>query len=84
MDLDIEVLGKVLPKMGVLIMKELNDPVSKQFKLSVPGLLGINILNFYQELSSKHGGSVLFPYSATSREAVETGPCGVPELNPYC
>lgn len=59
LELDVEVLGKVLPKMGILVMRDPKDHAFKQNKLSVPGLLGMNILNCcYQELFSQYGGNL--------------------------
>lgn len=55
LELEVEVLGKTLPKMGVLIMRDLLDPLIRQQKLAVPGLLGMNVLNCcYQELFCQH------------------------------
>lgn len=56
LELDLEVLGRVLPKIGVLVVKDSLDPITKQQKKSVPGLLGMNaIRSCYQELFQEHG-----------------------------
>lgn len=62
LELDLEVLGKVLPKIGVLVVKDAPDPITKQQKKSVPGLLGMNaIRSCYEELFQEHGQH-LFQY----------------------
>ena len=56
LELDLEVLGKVLPKIGVLVVKDALDPVTNQQKRSVPGLLGMNAIRCcYHELFREHG-----------------------------
>lgn len=58
-ELDVEVLGKVLPRRGVLVVK---DPVGLgacQHKASVPGLLGMNVISScYDELFRQHGAAL--------------------------
>ena len=43
-EVDIEVLGKVIPKRGVLVVKDPTDPVAIERKQLVPGLLGMNVI----------------------------------------
>lgn len=51
LELDVSVLGKTLPRMGVLVVKSPEDPHTRERKLAVPGLLGMNIIQrCYQEL----------------------------------
>ena len=46
-----KVLGKNLPKMGVLVIKNSPDPSTRQAKNTVPGVLGMNIIrSCYNEL----------------------------------
>lgn len=55
-ELDLEVLGKVLPKIAVLIVADALDPTTRQQKMTVPGLLGMNAISrCYQELFEEHG-----------------------------
>lgn len=55
LELEVEVLGKILPKMGILIMRDPLDSLIRQQKHAVPGLLGMNVLNCcYQELFCQH------------------------------
>ncbi|XP_041967264.1 uncharacterized protein K02A2.6-like [Alosa sapidissima] len=55
-ELDLEVLGKVLPKIGVLVVTDALDPTTRQQKTTVPGLLGMNAISrCYQELFEEHG-----------------------------
>ncbi|XP_049331323.1 retrovirus-related Pol polyprotein from transposon opus [Astyanax mexicanus] len=64
LELDIEVLGKVLPRMGVLVVRDSTDLPFQQQKAKVPGLLGMNVIhNCYSELFSEHG-SAFFQSSA--------------------
>lgn len=54
--LDLEVLGKLPPKIGVLDEKDSLDPTTSQQKMCVPGLLGVNAVSrCYQEFFNKHG-----------------------------
>lgn len=54
-ELDVEVLGKVLPRMGILVVKDPPDPLVRRRKNVVPGLLGMNIINrCYDELFKEH------------------------------
>ena len=51
LELDVNVLSKTLPRMGVLVVKSPEDPRLKEQKGSVPGLLGMNIIRrCYHEL----------------------------------
>lgn len=59
-ELDVEVLGKVLPKMGILVVKDSPDPNVQRRKTAVPGLLGMNIISScYNEIFQEHGNHVL-------------------------
>lgn len=54
--MDVEVLGKVLPQMGILVVKDSPDPHIQRRKNAVPGLLGMNIISScYDELFHEHG-----------------------------
>ncbi|KAL7851957.1 hypothetical protein SRHO_G00177420 [Serrasalmus rhombeus] len=56
LELDIQVLGKVLPRMGVLVVRDSSDLSFRQQKAKVPGLLGMNVINkCYSDLFSQHG-----------------------------
>ena len=56
LELDLEVLGKTLPKIGVLVVRDALDATTRQQKISVPGLLGMNAISpCYQELFKEHG-----------------------------
>ena len=58
-ELDVEVLGTVLPQMGVLVVKDPPDPVSMRRKTAVPGLLGMNIISgCYSVLFREHGNNL--------------------------
>lgn len=55
-EVDIEVFGKTIPKKGILVVKE---TPSLQSKKSVPGVLGMNVINeCYDLLFSQHGASL--------------------------
>ncbi|KAL2085708.1 hypothetical protein ACEWY4_019028 [Coilia grayii] len=55
-ELDLEVLGKLLPKIGVLVVRDSLDPTTSQQKRGIPGLLGMNAISrCYQELFKEHG-----------------------------
>lgn len=59
-ELDVEVLGKVLPKMGILVVKDSPDPNVQRCKNAVPGLLGMNIISScYNDIFQEHGNHVL-------------------------
>lgn len=52
----IGILGKTLPKMGILVVKNSVDPAIQLKREQVPGLLGMNIISScYQELFLEHG-----------------------------
>ena len=56
LELDIEVLGKRLRNMGVLVIKNSRDQHTREVKGSVPGLLGMNIIrSCYSELFGPDG-----------------------------
>ena len=58
-ELDVEVLGTVLPQMGILVVKDAPDPVSMRRKNAVPGLLGMNIISgCYSVLFREHGNNL--------------------------
>lgn len=51
LELDVTVLGKTSPSMGILVVRDPTDPFTQQQKRAVPGLLGMNIIqSFYKEL----------------------------------
>lgn len=51
LELDVNILSKTFPRMGVLVVKSPEDPRIREQKLSVPGLLGMNIIRrCYHEL----------------------------------
>lgn len=51
LELDITLMGKTLPKMGILVVRNPVDPFTSQQKQAVPGLLGMNIIqSCYKEL----------------------------------
>ena len=55
-ELDVEVLGKILPQMGILVVKDPPAPHLQRRKNTVPGLLGMNIISrCYEELLQEHG-----------------------------
>ena len=43
-ELDVETLGITIPKRGILVVKDSEDPVTRQRKQEVPGLLGMNVI----------------------------------------
>lgn len=49
-ELDVEVLGKVLPKRGILIIKDPQDPSIQPRRQDIPGLLGMNVIGACKEL----------------------------------
>lgn len=51
LELDVTVLGKTSPNMGILVVRDPPDPFTQQQKRAVPGLVGMNIIqSFYKEL----------------------------------
>ncbi len=56
LELDVEVLGRTLSRMGILVVRDPPDVQTQTRKRNVPGLLGMNILqSCYQELFGQHG-----------------------------
>lgn len=52
LELDIELCGKLMPRCGLLVVKDPPGDVSSQ----VPGILGMNVIHkCYKELFSRHG-----------------------------
>ena len=80
-ELDLEVLGKALPKIGVLVVKDSWDPTTRQQKMSVPGLLGMNAISrCYQELFEEHGQDLFQSVSTDCRQWLETSSIRMPNL----
>lgn len=69
-ELDIEVLGKVLPSIGILVVEDPPDSRSKAKKDAVPGLIGMNVLRGCLREMFCQGGSSLFTSSSSSGPAV--------------
>lgn len=58
-EVEVQILGKVLPKMGILVVATTQDPSTQAQKRRVPGLLGMNVISScYQELFHQHGASL--------------------------
>lgn len=56
LEVDIEVLGKVVPNRGILVVK---DPPGQLPQPNVPGILGMNVIReCYNELFRQHGPSL--------------------------
>ncbi|KAI2654721.1 Retrovirus-related Pol polyprotein from transposon 17.6 [Labeo rohita] len=56
LEMTIGILGKTLPKMGILVVKNSSDFATQSRREQVPGLLGMNIISScYQELFLEHG-----------------------------
>lgn len=43
-ELDVEALGVTIPKLGILVVEDSVDDVTRQRKQEVPGLLGMNVI----------------------------------------
>ena len=43
-ELDVKTLGITIPKRGILVVKDSEDPVTRRRKQEVPGLLGMNVI----------------------------------------
>ncbi|KAK0143148.1 hypothetical protein N1851_018732 [Merluccius polli] len=67
-ELEIQILGRVLPKMGILVVTPTSDPSTQSRKSQVPGLLGMNVISScYRELFFQHGEALF--QSANVRQA---------------
>lgn len=59
LEVDIDILGKKLSKMGVLVVQDSSDPFTRTQKSKVLGLLGMNVISqCYNELFQQHGSSL--------------------------
>lgn len=59
LEVDVHVLGKKLPKMGVLVVRDSTDQYTRVQKANTPGLLGMNIISqCYSELFQQHGSAL--------------------------
>lgn len=59
LEVDLHILGRTLPKMGVLVVQDSTDPYTKTQKSKVPGLLGMNVINqCYDALFQQHGSGL--------------------------
>ncbi|XP_049333689.1 uncharacterized protein LOC125801279 [Astyanax mexicanus] len=59
LEVDIQVLGRTLPGMGVLVVRDPSDPHTRVQKSKVPGLLGMNVISpCYSEIFQQHGSSL--------------------------
>lgn len=50
MELDVQVCGKLLSKRGFLVVRDPEDPITKERKEEMPGLLGMNCIGICKEL----------------------------------
>lgn len=58
-ELDLTVMGRVIPKRGILIVRQPADPQMSERKQMVPGILGMNVINgFYNDLVEQYGGDL--------------------------
>lgn len=56
---DITILGKCVPRRGVLVVKDPDDPHMRYKKMQTPGLLGMNVIKgFYYELFVQYDPSL--------------------------
>ena len=54
LQLDVEIMGKVLPQCGVLVVHDPTDSVTKLEKSKIPGLVGMNIIKDCNDILSCH------------------------------
>ena len=54
LQLDVEIMGKVLPQCGVLVVHDPTDSVTKLEKSRIPGLVGMNIIKDCNDILSCH------------------------------
>lgn len=58
-ELDITILGKCMPRMGILVVKDSSDSQMSDKKRTTPGVLGMNVINeYYYELFEQYGTSL--------------------------
>lgn len=71
LELDVEVLGKVLPSMGILVVQDTLDTATREKKNAVPGLVGMNILRgCLQEMFCQEGPRLFTSPSMSSVPAL--------------
>lgn len=59
LELDITILGKCMPRRGILVVHDAPDPHMKSQKAVIPGVLGMNVITgFYHELFEQHGSNL--------------------------
>lgn len=59
LEIDIQVLGKIQPRIGVLVVQNSSITYTKFQKSKVPGLLGMNVISqCYDELFQQHGSTL--------------------------
>uniref|UniRef100_A0A3B1J8K5 Gypsy retrotransposon integrase-like protein 1 n=1 Tax=Astyanax mexicanus TaxID=7994 RepID=A0A3B1J8K5_ASTMX len=59
LELDVVVLGQCIPKRGILVVKDPENPALQSSKVRTPGLLGMNVLrDCYQVLFEQHGSQL--------------------------
>ena len=56
-EVDVDVMGKTLSNIGVLIVKDLLDPYTRQRKENRPGILGMNVISRCRELLQRDFGN---------------------------
>ncbi|XP_052464763.1 uncharacterized protein LOC128021529 [Carassius gibelio] len=70
-EIDVNVLGQILPKQGVLVVKDPENIDMSKKKELVPGLLGMNIIGqCYNNLFEEHGSAL---FSVLQVRRAETG-----------
>lgn len=57
LELDINILDQILPKQGVLVVKDTFDTETRERKKQVPGLIGMNVIQNCHELLKQQFGS---------------------------
>lgn len=78
-DLDVNILGVLLPHRGVLIVKDSSDYYMRQKKAAVPGVLGMNIFNpLYCELLKRYGPDLW------EAPVFQSAPPGLRRILRYC
>ena len=73
-ELDVEALDNTLRHMGILVVKNPPDEISKQRKQKVPGLLGMNIIGkLGEDLSEENGRNYLQGVEPIWAQALQAG-----------
>ena len=75
-ELDIKYKGKLIPQRGFLVVKDSSDESTRQRKIAVPGIIGMNILSECTDILSDVRANGILCEAVTSEKPSQKSICG--------